>query len=346
MRKRNSKTAAFLMLGLAAGIVCFGGPLGVEAGSHGRKVLKQNSLSVESSMDRLHKDEKSADNADNEKTLMEKIKASEKEQPKETTLKTEKEKTKGTVSKSKKEPADAPEKEITKSPEKEPDKAPVSPSAKEKDTDSKSGKEYPASWQIEEFPITLQNPELPTGCEITALAMVLDYYGVQVDKTVLAEKYLPKTEAELYQGEDGRLYGPDLNKYFVGDPFSHGLICGTEAIMTAADTYLEEIHSDLRSKDLTGSKPEELYRLIAENTPAVVWVTIYMEDRWAPEQGWYTEEGEYVDWSTNDHGAVLIGYTETTVSIADPISGLVEYPKEQFESVYASRGSKSVILQK
>lgn len=46
-------------------------------------------------------------------------------------------------------------------------------------------------------------------------------------------------------------------------------------------------------------------------------------------------------WSTQDHGAVLIGYSEETVTIADPISGMMEYDREQFES----RGRQCVILQ-
>ena len=46
----------------------------------------------------------------------------------------------------------------------------------------------------------------------------------------------------------------------------------------------------------------------------------------------------------NDHGAVLIGYSEDTVTIADPISGFMEYDKEQFEDVYESRGRQSVVL--
>lgn len=204
--------------------------------------------------------------------------------------------------------------------------------------------DLPKSWQIGEFPIILQNPELPTGCEITALAMVMDYYGFEVDKITLAERYLPKAEAELSYGEDGRLYGPDLNQYFIGDPFQHGLVCGTQAIVTAADTYLEETGSNYRAEDLSGTSPEELYELVAQDIPVVVWVTIYMEDREEPQQGWYTENGTYVDWSHNDHGAVLIGYTDKTVSIADPISGLMEYSKEQFELVYQSRESRSVIL--
>ncbi len=49
--------------------------------------------------------------------------------------------------------------------------------------------------------------------------------------------------------------------------------------------------------------------------------------------------------STNDHGAVLIGCDETTVTIAVPISGLIKYDKDRFESVFASRGNKCVIVE-
>ena len=89
-----------------------------------------------------------------------------------------------------------------------------------------------------------------------------------------------------------------------------------------------------------------MYQLISEDTPVMVWCTIGMKDR-NVRQGWYTENGEYVDWASNDHGAVLIGYSPDIVTIADPISGLVEYSRKQFESVFHSRGSRCcVILQK
>lgn len=117
----------------------------------------------------------------------------------------------------------------------------------------------PDQAQIEGFSLIMQMPELPTGCEITALTMMLDHYGYAVDKTVM------------------------------------------------------------------------------------VWVTIGMADR-REVQGWYTEAGEFMDWSTNDHGAVLIGYSPETVTIADPISGICEYDREQFEKVFASRGNQCVIL--
>ncbi len=196
---------------------------------------------------------------------------------------------------------------------------------------------------IKDFEIVRQMPELPTGCEITALTMMLNYYGWQADKTVMAEEYLPTAPAEFYEGADGRIYGPNMEAYFVGDPFSSGYICGTEAILSAADAYLSDQGSSLRAEDLTGAAPEELYALVAEATPVLVWITIGMQER-AEIQGWYTEDGRWMEWSSNDHGAVLIGYDADTVTIADPLSGLRAYSRKMFEHVFASRGSRCIII--
>ncbi len=203
----------------------------------------------------------------------------------------------------------------------------------------------PAEYIIEDLPLILQMPELPTGCEITAMTMALQYYGYDVDKTTMAAEYLPTVSANRYFGEDGRLYGSDLRKYFVGNPFTQaGYICGPEAILTAANAYLQDAGSSMQAVDKSGAAPEELYAFVSEDTPVVVWITIDMANRNTP-QGWYTEDGTYVDWSTNDHGAVLIGYSEDTVTIADPISGIVEYSRTQFESVFASRSYQCVVLE-
>ena len=162
----------------------------------------------------------------------------------------------------------------------------------------------PETYQIQDFPIVLQMPQLPTGCEITALTMALQYYGYPVDKTVMASQYLPTAPADFYYGSDGRRYGPDMEHNFVGDPTTNlGYICGTSAIVTAANGYLEEQGSSLRAVDRTGASAEELYELVSQDTPVVVWVTIGMADR-RTTQGWYTQTGEYMEWSTNDHGAV------------------------------------------
>ena len=190
-----------------------------------------------------------------------------------------------------------------------------------------------------------QLPELPTGCEVTALAMMLNYYGLDIDKTELAQEYLPTVPAQFYCGEDGLLYGLDMSRFFVGDPFTEGgYICGTEAILSAANNYLVSQGSSLLALDASGSSPDDLFRLVSQDTPVLVWVTIAMEER-QPTEGWYTEDGIYQEWSMNDHGAVLIGYSEDTVTLADPLAGIVEYDRDAFESVYLSRGSQCVVLQ-
>ena len=199
--------------------------------------------------------------------------------------------------------------------------------------------------QLTDFDIIEQYPELPTGCEITALTMVLNYYGYQVNKVTMALDYMPKVQAEFYRSEDGRLMGPDLENFFVGDPTEEtGYICGTGAIVTAANRYLADVGSDLTAAAMKNAQPEKLYDLIDQGTPVVIWCTINMEDR-AETDGWYREDGTYMEWSTNDHGAVLIGYDEDTVTVADPIYSCITVSRDQFEKIFAERGGQCVILQ-
>ena len=198
--------------------------------------------------------------------------------------------------------------------------------------------------RLTDFEIMEQYPELPTGCEITAMTMMLNYYGYNVDKVTMALDYMPKIQAEFYRGEDGRLMGPDLENFFVGDPTEEtGYICGTGAIVTAANAYLTDVGSDMTAVAMKNAQPEELYDLIDQGTPVVIWCTINMEDR-AETDSWYREDGTYMEWSTNDHGAVLIGYDEDTVTVADPIYSRITVSRVQFEKIFAERGGQCVIL--
>lgn len=202
-----------------------------------------------------------------------------------------------------------------------------------------------SEYKISGFDIIYQLPELPTGCEITSLTMALNYYGLDVDKTQMATKYLPWEQPDYYYDENHRLIGNNLYNCFQGDPkLESGIICGPGAITTAANKYLSDIKSKLKAKDISGSTPQELYKLVSESTPVVVWTTISMEDR-GKLQGWYTKEGEYVDWGPNDHCSVLIGYTDDKVVIADPLDGEMEYNRSQFESVFSERNNWCVVLE-
>lgn len=203
----------------------------------------------------------------------------------------------------------------------------------------------PGAHMIEDFPLIYQEPELPTGCEITSLTMVLNYYGYDVDKVTMAEDYLPTVSGTGTYYSGGRKYGVDMNNYFVGNPEGHGRVCGTGAITTAANDYLSDQGSYLHATDIRGTSAEDLYELVEEDIPAVTWVTISCGDRGEPVESWYTEYGEEVDWSRQDHCVALIGVTDDTVIIADPIEGIVQHSKEDFEQAYESRDERSVIIE-
>ena len=57
---------------------------------------------------------------------------------------------------------------------------------------------------IEDVPFIKQLPELPRGCEVTSLAMLLQYKGVQVDKMQLASEIHDKCLYVVSQNCDKR----------------------------------------------------------------------------------------------------------------------------------------------
>ena len=81
---------------------------------------------------------------------------------------------------------------------------------------------------IDNFPCLNQLPELPTGCEVTSLTMVLNYLGYDADKTDIAANYLEK----------GDYPDANPNTTFVGTPFdkaSYG--CFAPVITDCANLY-------------------------------------------------------------------------------------------------------------
>lgn len=197
--------------------------------------------------------------------------------------------------------------------------------------------------KIENFPMIFQMPELPTGCEITAMTMALRYAGYDVSKVDMAMTYLPRTGFNFSYDGSGRKYGPDMDRYFVGNPSGEGMICGNLAVETAVKEYFKTVKSRHIVKAIKGITTEEMFQYINRDIPVVIWCTIGMGDRQAT-QGWYTEDGRYMEWSHNDHGAVLIGYDEAKVYIADPICDMISCSREHFENIFTARGRQCVVL--
>ena len=192
---------------------------------------------------------------------------------------------------------------------------------------------------IETGDCILQNPELPTGCEITSLTMLLNHIGFDADKLDMADNYLPK----------GEYRKADFHKVFVGDPRSgHGFGCTAEVIIEAAESYLDdqEDGSGWRVKDLTGSEAEELYSYVCKGDPVVVWASINMGELIPDYVTWTDETGKTISWYGGEHCLLLTGYDldEGLVYVNDPLRGKVTYDMDLFEQRYEEMQKNAVVI--
>lgn len=190
----------------------------------------------------------------------------------------------------------------------------------------------------------LQNPELPVGCEITALTIYLRYLGFDADKVDLAQNYLPKGGNAQYK--DDLLYKDSFFDYFIGDPFSRGYGCFANAIVKAAEGYIEDNGGGYDVIELSGSHPDVLYDYLAEGIPVICWATDGMIE---PEyyESWYDNAtGEKLDWYLNEHCFVLAGFNMNAdiVTLNDPMKGIIDYNINKFETRYEQMYSQAIVI--
>ncbi|MBR2765808.1 MAG: C39 family peptidase [Blautia sp.] len=193
--------------------------------------------------------------------------------------------------------------------------------------------EEPAVLLSELVPVC-QYPELPTGCEMTSLAMVLNYWGVDTDKEELSDVYLAK-------GEVGTV---DFRKAFEGDPrdiSSFG--CYAPVVADTAIKCLAARGSTLQVSDLTGTELTDLFSYLDDGVPVIVWGTLNCEE------GFYSVtwevNGEQLTWYSPEHCMVLVGYAERTVWVADPSTGrIVSYDMDLFRRRYEELYRQAVVI--
>ncbi|MEW8984126.1 MAG: C39 family peptidase [Bacillus anthracis] len=192
---------------------------------------------------------------------------------------------------------------------------------------------------LSNVPFIQQLPELDRGCEVTSLAMMLQYAGITVDKMKLANE-IKKVDFM----NDGVRGNP--NEGFVGNIYTfsesgYGVYHGP--LFQLAKKYLPN-----KAVDLTGKSIEELYKSVKAGQP-VVMIT---NATFAP-----LDEDEFTTWETNngdvsitynEHCVVLIGYDQESVYIRDPLKDSldVKVPKEKFEQAWVQMGSQAISYMK
>lgn len=191
-----------------------------------------------------------------------------------------------------------------------------------------------------EVPHIMQKPELPRGCEVTSLAMLLQYAGIDVDKMTLAREIVK--EPALYRDENGNIYHGNPYRGFVGDMYSfakpgYGVYHGP--VRELMNKYLPG-----QTIDLTGCDFKDIKVFLSHNVP--VWVianTTFSQLEPSAFETWQTSAGA-VQITYHEHAVLLTGYDGDYIYFNDPLRETPnrKVEKDSFLAAWKQMGQQAV----
>ncbi len=190
-----------------------------------------------------------------------------------------------------------------------------------------------------------QNPELPNGCEITSLAIVVNFLGHYVDKCTLSDEFLPQKE---FRDINKKRVCADPNSVYCGNPryTSGGYYCFAPPLVQAANSFLSSVESTYRAIDITGSDESALLTQLGSGRPVIAFTTLSMGDPYTYEPSKWIIEGTGTTHIPflNLHCVVLYGYDDQFIYIADPLKGKIQCKRSSFIDSYTKIGSRAIVL--
>lgn len=191
-------------------------------------------------------------------------------------------------------------------------------------------------------PVVMQEPALPTGCEITSLTSIFNYFGETVTKEVMASDYLKQIPLWV---EGDRVVGVDPQEAFIGTPTSpRGVYVFPRGIIDSAQKYADAINKSYLTEDLSGLGEEEISTYINNGVPVLMWITIDLKPPVTKNGWWIDGTDEYHDMFQNQHAVVLTAVDDTTITIMDPLKGTVTHDKTEFFTSYEQLGSMAMTV--
>lgn len=185
-------------------------------------------------------------------------------------------------------------------------------------------------------PLINQFPELPTGCEVTSAAMLMNYYGIDVNKEVLADEI---SKAPLPDLKNGYVHGYNPNEYFIGNPRdnkSFGVF--HKPIHKLISTYIS-------AEDITGCDFSEIVHRVKNGQPVMAWIT---RDLAAMEHkvSWYIGE-ELFWWPKGEHTVIITGIEGNNILVNDPYNGQSKsYDLSNFQNAWEEMGRQAIYISK
>lgn len=180
---------------------------------------------------------------------------------------------------------------------------------------------------------------LDNGCEVTALSMLLNYYGYQTTKNELANQldYVPLFVDESHRGnpKDG----------FVGNIYEGDLAMGVavEPIAKVAKEVVQKDYKVVSGRELSF---DEVMSVVQKETP--VWIIATLELQ-------VPKDSDFFSWNTTSgkiyvtsliHSVVITGVDGDTVYVNDPYGYKNrKVSRDDLEEIYEKMGQQSLYLQ-
>lgn len=187
-------------------------------------------------------------------------------------------------------------------------------------------------------PLIKQKPELPRGCEVVSLAMMLHHAGVSVDKMQLANQIRQNPRPWMERG--GVTYFGDPDNGFVGDMYSlvnPGLGVYSHPVYELAVAYLGE-----QALHMTGAEFDTLLYQLRQGYP--VWVLTnakYQPLQPTDYETWHTESGE-IQISRWMHSVLVTGYDDRFIYFNDPLGKQTQAPRQRFREAWEQMGRQAI----
>ncbi|WP_249260798.1 C39 family peptidase [Virgibacillus pantothenticus] len=185
-----------------------------------------------------------------------------------------------------------------------------------------------------------QLPELPRGCEVTSLSMLLRHNDIRIDKMDLAQQV--KKDPTPYTKKDGEIFFGNPYRGFVGDMYSFdtpGMGVYHKPIAALAKRYAGD-----RVKDLTGNDFKTIITELNHERP--VWVIINTTYDKLPESQfttWNTKDGK-IDITMKQHSVLITGYDENYIYFNDPLNFAEKAPIDEFQAAWEQMGKQAITI--
>ncbi|MEG2935579.1 MAG: C39 family peptidase [Clostridium sp.] len=191
-------------------------------------------------------------------------------------------------------------------------------------------------YYISGVPVINQFPELPTGCEVTSSAMLLNFYGINVGKEALADEV---SKAPLPGFKNGRVEGESPYEYFVGNPRD----------VKSFGAFNQPMHNLISNymvaENITGCEFSQVIEKIKNGQPVMAWITRdLIEVQYA--SSWYVKNEEFW-WPRGEHTVIITGVEEDIIVVNDPYDGQEKrYELKRFKMIWETMGKQAIVISK